>query len=223
MGFNPFKSAEKKAKSAVNSVVDKVLKPQIRDAERTIDGFGNAIERRGKAVIKSVDDKADDIVVDAVRRVRQEVERAEDGLTERVPEIVTEKLPDLIEDGFEKLQEEAVKAAMKKALDSFLKVVAIAAPTRASMTFGMALSFVAEGEVGCTVTVPNPVAKITEIRKWAANPPNDLADIMQCIRDFGPESIAAGFKVCGNGPDFEWEGDDKYDRVEAFLSDQGVD
>ena len=97
------------------------------------------------------------------------------------------------------------------------------APTRFTLIFGIELALVVQGEVGVSVTFPNPAARLTEIRKWAANPPSGRAQIIECIKDFGPESVGAEFKISGNGLAVEWDGDDKYDRVDAFLAKHGID
>ena len=79
-----------------------------------------------------------------------------------------------------------------------------------------------QGEVTVSCSFPNPVAKLTEIRKWAANPPQGRGQIIECIKDFGPESLGVEFKVSGNGMAAEWDGSDKYDRIDAFLKKHGV-
>ena len=48
------------------------------------------------------------------------------------------------------------------------------------------------------------------------------AQIIACIKDFGPSSLSAEFKVSGNGISATWTGDDKYDRIDAFLKKHGV-
>ena len=223
MGFNPFKAAEKKAKSAVNSVIDKVLRPAVRDAERKASGLTSGIERKGKAVVNTVDNKIDELADDAIDRVRDEAGRVEDGLTEKLPELVTEKLPELIEDAAQALASEAAENAIKEALDNAADCIEMLAPTRFTLIFGVELALVVQGEVTVAVTIPNPAAKLTNIRSWAARPPKGRAQIITCIQDFGPESLAVEAKVSGNGIAAEWDGDDKYDRIDAFLEKHGVE
>ena len=97
------------------------------------------------------------------------------------------------------------------------------APTRFTLIFGVELALVVQGEVTVAVSIPNPTAKLTEIRAWANNPPSGRAQIIECIRDFAPESLSVEAKVSGNGIAAEWDGDDKYNRIDAFLEKKGVD
>lgn len=215
MGWNPFKEAEKKAKSAVNGVIDKVLKPAVREAERKADGLASGIERKAKQAANVAEDRIDDVRDKAVSEVRKAGHEVEDGLTE--------KLPDLIEDAAQKLAEEASERSIKEALDNAADVIETMAPTRFSLIFGIELALVVQGEVTVAVAFPNPAARLTEVRKWAKNPPEGRAQIMQCIKDFGPDSLAVEAKVSGNGIVAEWDGEEKYDRVDAFLAKHGVD
>ena len=77
-------------------------------------------------------------------------------------------------------------------------------------------------EITVSVTIPNPVARLTEIRKWADDPPKGRAQIIDCIKDFGPESLTVEGKVSGNGLAAAWDGEEKYDRIDAFLEKHGV-
>ena len=223
MGWNPLKEAEKKAKQAV----DKVIKPAVRLGERAIEKATDAADeaiwkarRAAWAAVMSAKEQAVDKVEDAARE-------AEDGLTEKLPgmveEAVTEKLPEMVEDAAQKLAKEAAKGAIKEALDNAADVIEMMAPTRFTLIFGIELALVVQGEVCVSVTIPNPIAKLTEVRKWAANPPRGRAQIIDCIRDFAPESLGVEAKVSGNGIAAEWDGDDKFDRVDAFLATHGVD
>ncbi len=155
--------------------------------------------------------------------MRDEAGRVEDGLTDKLPELVTEKLPELIEDAAQKLASEAAENAIKEALDNAADCIEMLAPTRFTLIFGVELALVVQGEVTVAATIPNPAAKLTEIRRWAARPPKGRAQIVACIKDFGPESLAVEAKVSGNGIAAEWDGDDKYDRIDAFLEKHGVE
>ena len=217
MGWNPVKEAEKKAKQAV----DKIVKPAVKkitdetvgkdgpiwklrhETWDTIQGLGQRVEGEIKDVGSEVEN--------GIRNAGKEVE---DGLTE--------KLPDLIEDAAEALAKEAAKGAIKEALDNAADVIEMMAPSNFTLVFGIELALVVQGEVTISFTFPNPVAKLTEIRKWADKPPSGRAQIIECIKDFGPESLSAEFKVSGNGLCAEWDGEDKYDRIDAFLEKHGV-
>ena len=215
MGFNPFKAAEKKAKDAVNSVVRKVLNPAVRKAEDTARGLSSGIERKARQVTSAAEDKIDDVRDDALKSIKQAAHEVEDGLTD--------KLPELVEDVVEALAEDAAEKAIKEALDNAADVIEMMAPDSFTLIFGIELALVVQGEVCVSVAFPNPAAKLTEIRKWAANPPRGRSQIMDCIRDFGPEALGVEAKVSGNGIAAEWSGEDKYDRVDAFLAKHGVD
>ena len=80
-----------------------------------------------------------------------------------------------------------------------------------------------QAEFTVSLDLPNPVSKLTEIRKWADDPPNGRGEIMECVEDFGPEGLTVEFKVSGNGLSATWDGEDKYDRLDSFLAKHGVD
>ena len=211
MGFNPFKEAEKKAKDAVN----KVIKPAVKAAEDAVWKARRAAYAKITETGRKIEDNLDKVEDQAEARLRKVGEEVEDGLTE--------KLPDLVEDAARAIAEEASERSIKEALDNAADVIEMMAPTRFTLIFGIELALVVQGEVGVSVTFPNPAAKLTEIRKWAKHPPKGRAQIIECIKDFGPESLGAEFKISGNGLAAEWDGDDKYDRLDAFLEKHGVD
>ena len=222
MGWNPVKEAQKQAKRAV----DKVIKPAAEGAKRSVNQVGDGVKGGVRKVgqetentVKRVGHEAED----AVKKVGREAEDELRGVGREIEEGLTEKLPEMIENVAEELAEEATKKAIKEALDSAGDVIEIMSPTRFTLIFGMELALVVQGEVTVAVTIPNPTAKLTEIRKWAKDAPEGRAEIMQCIRDFGPESLSVEAKVSGNGIAAEWDGEDKYDRVDAFLAKHGMD
>ena len=177
--------------------------------------FGSRMESLGKDIERAASDagtaiKRLDSVDDDIRKVWEKIEDLPD------------TIEDLVEEAFEELAQEATQQAIKEVLDSAADVIEIMAPTRFTLTFGIELALVVQAEVGVSCTFPNPVAKLTEIRHWAENPPKGRAQIIECIRDFAPESLSAEFKVSGTGLGAEWDGDDKFDRVDAFLEKHGV-
>ena len=211
MGWNPVKEAEKKAKEAVN----KVIKPAVKGAEDAVWKARRAAYAKITETGRKIEDNLDKVEDQAEARLRKVGEEVEDGLTE--------KLPDLVEDAARAIAEEASERSIKEALDNAADVIEMMAPTRFTLIFGIELALVVQGEVGVSVTFPNPAAKLTEIRHWANDPPSGRAQIIECIKDFGPESLGAEFKISGNGLAVEWDGDDKYERIDAFLAKHGVD
>ena len=144
-------------------------------------------------------------------------------IEDEVDEAVKERLPELLDDAAHAIAKEASKLAIEEVLDNAADVIEILAPSRFTLVFGLELALLVQGEVTVQCTFPNPVAKLTEIRKWADRPPKNRSQIIECIKDFGPESVGAEFKVSGNGLAAEWDGEDKYDRIDAFLKKHGVD
>ena len=211
MGWNPVKEAEKKAKEAVS----KVIKPAVREAEGAVWKARRAAYAKITETGRKIEDNLDKVEDQAESRLRKVGEEVEDGLTE--------KLPDLVEDAARAIAEEASERSIKEALDNAADVIEMMAPTRFTLIFGIELALVVQGEVGVSVTFPNPAAKLTEIRHWANDPPSGRAQIIECIKDFGPESLGAEFKISGNGLAVEWDGDQKYERLDAFLEKHGVD
>lgn len=211
MGWNPKKEAEK----AARKVVDKVVKPAANAAKGELNRLGDeirsSIRSRGNEVRGMVEQVADE----GENRIRAVGHEVESGLTE--------KLPELVEGAIEDLAELAAQESIGEALDNAADVIEMMAPTRFTLIFGVELALVVQGEVTVAVALPNPAAKLTEIRQWAKNPPRGRAQIVECIQAFAPESLAVEAKMSGNGLAAEWDGDDKYDRIDAFLSKHGVD
>ena len=127
-----------------------------------------------------------------------------------------------MEDTVEDLLEKAAEGAIERALNNAADVIELLAPTRFTLIFGVELALVVQGEVTVGFTFPNPVAKLTEVRKFAKNPPRGRKQIVACVQEFGPESLAVEAKISGNGIACEWDGDDKYERLDAFLAKHGV-
>ena len=135
----------------------------------------------------------------------------------------------LVEDGGDyilsefkdKLTDEVIEG-LADALDEALDVIEILAPDSYTLVFGAEVALIVQMEITVSMTIPNPMAKLTEIRHWADMPPKGRAEIIECIKDFGPESITIEAKVSGNGGAAEWSGESKYDKVDAYLAKHGV-
>ena len=215
MGWNPKKEAEKAARRVAEKIVKQILEPVGNKIKRDLNNLYGSIEskikRRGREMEGLIDEAADK----AEGRLRGLGGEIEDGLTE--------KLPELVEDAVEKLAQAASEQSIKEALDNAADVIEVMSPSSFTLIFGVELALVVQGEVTVSVALPNPTAKLTEIRHWAEHPPSGREQIIECIRDFGPESLGAEFKVSGNGLAVEWDGEDKYDRIDAFLEKHGVD
>ena len=173
------------------------------------------MQKKARQAASAAEDKIEDAQRVAVRGVRQAGEEVKDG--------ITEDLPDLIEDAAKELAEKASEEAAEKALNAALDMVELLAPDEITVTLGMELALVVQGEVTVQVTVPNPVAKTTEIRKWANKPPKGRAKIIECVGDFAPSSVSAEFKVSGNGVSGSWSTGDKLEKLDKFLAKHGVD
>ena len=117
---------------------------------------------------------------------------------------------------------EAMLEGLADALDEAADIVEMAAFDDFTMIFGCEVALVIQCEVTVSCTIPDPVAKLTEIRSWADNPPKGREQIMECVRDFGPSQIEVEAKVSGNGVAGTWSGEQKYDRLDAFLEKHGV-
>ena len=122
----------------------------------------------------------------------------------------------------EKASQEISSQGIKKSLETAADVIELVSPDKFGLILGIELALVVQGEVTIRVGFPNPVAKLTEIRKWAKHPPKGRSKIIECVKDFGPDSISVEAKVSGNGMDAEWSGDSKYDKLDKFLEKHGV-
>ena len=211
MGWNPVKEAEKKAKQAI----DKIIKPATKAAEDAV----WKVRKAAYAKIKQVQGQAEE----ALEKVEEEAERNIRKVGEEVEEGLTEKLPALVKDVAEDMAEAASSRSIKEALDNAADVIEMMQPSSFTLIFGVELALVVQGEVTVAVAFPNPAAKLTEIRKWAAKPPTGRAQIIECIKTFAPEALGVEFKVSGNGVAAEWDGEEKYDRIDAFLAKHGID
>ena len=200
----------------------------VKKALKRISRLDDDLKRAFREVKKQAD------VIDDIQRARRwaggrindiddTLEKLPARIEDEVEETVTEKLPDLIEDAARAIAKEAAKVSIAEVLDNAADCIEVMAPSKFTLVFGIEMALVVQGEVTVQFTFPNPVARLTEIRKWADDPPSGRKQIIECIKDFGPDSVGAEFKVSGNGLSAEWDGDEKYDRIDAFLKKHGVD
>ena len=226
MGFNPFKKGDwdKLGKQTKNefSKIERAINDVGEEVKKGLQKTGADCRNGVRAMGKEVEDG-----------LRKSTDEIKDGFEKELPalaekafaetrEAFVEELPALIEDAALKLAKEASARSIKEALDNAADVIEMMAPTKFTLIFGVELALVIQGEVTVSFSFPNPAAKLTEIRAWAKNPPKGRGQIIECIKDFGPESLGVEFKVSGNGLAAEWDGDDKYDRIDAFLKKHGV-
>ena len=226
MAFNPFKKGDwdklgKQSKNEFNKVAY-LLKEVGEDLKHQLRKVGsdcrNGVRAMGREVEDGLRKSAHEITDAFEKKLPALAEKA----FEETKEAFVEELPALMEEAALKLAKEASAHSIKEALDNAADVIEVMAPTRFTLIFGVELALVIQGEVTVSFSFPNPAAKLTEIRFWAGHPPKGRAKIIECIEDFGPEALAVEFKVSGNGMAAEWDGDDKYERIDAFLKKHGV-
>ena len=232
-GFNPFSKSSwekefgkdgskisapfEKAAKELRSVGDGI-KRELQKVERDVKKEGSNIYGMAGDLSRQIEKTAEKAGSEIQKKAEEAGGQVEETFEKRIPELITEKLPEALE----QLAKEAAKDSVKKALNVALDVIEMMEPTSYTLVFGVELALVVQGEVTISASIPNPLAKLTEIRKWAKNPPKGRAQIISCIKDFGPSSISGEFKISGNGGSAEWDGDDKYARIDAFLKNRGV-
>ena len=197
--WNPVKEAEKAAKKAVNKVID----PAVNGAKHGINGLANDAKRSINQVTR-----------DAKSEISTTARQAEEG--------ITRKLPELAEEAVHQAVSTVLSASTGKGLDMALDVIELLAPDTFKLFIGLELALVVQVECQIGITIPNPVAKLTEIRKWAKRPPKGRTQIIACCKDFGPQSLSVSAGVSGTGGECEFSGDTKYDKLDAFLAKRGV-
>ena len=230
--WNPVREAEKAAKRAVNKIVNPAvdackrgmnklgdqLRSGIRDTAQTAEAGLKRGLREAEGGIKSVAHEAEG----SLRRVEGEIEDGVRNVGREVEEGLTEKLPEMVEDAIEDALKAAASEAVQQGLNAALDVIELGSPNTLGLTFGFEAALVLQAECTVRIVVVNPVSKLTEIRKWAANPPKGRSQIIACFKDFGPQSFEVAAKFSGNGPDATWSGEDKYDKLDAFLAKRGL-
>ena len=60
---------------------------------------------------------------------------------------------------------------MADALDEAADVIEILAPDQFGLVFGCEVALIVQCEVTVSLDIPNPVARLTEVRAWADSPP----------------------------------------------------
>ena len=219
--WNPVKEAEKQAKRAVSKIVNPAVDACKRGMNKLGDQLRSSIRntaRDAEAGLKRGVHEAEG----GLRSVESEIEDRARAVGREVEEGLTEKLPELVEDAIEDAMKAAASGAVQKGLNAALDVIELVSPNTLGLTFGFEAALVVQAEFTVAITIVNPTSKLTEIRKWAANPPNGRSEIIGCFKDFGPTSFSVEGKFSGNGFSAEWAGEDKYDKLDAFLKKFGV-
>ena len=226
MAFNPFKKGDwdKLGKQAKNEFgkVEQAIRDVGDDVKKGLQKTGADCRNGVRAMGREVEDGLQKAARETQDAFAKELPALAEKAFAETKEAFVEELPALVEAAALQLAKEASSRSIKEALDNAADVIEMMAPTRFTLIFGVELALVVQGEVTVQFSFPNPVAKLTEIRKWADKPPSGRGQIIACIKDFGPESLGVELKVSGNGLAAEWDGDDKYDRIDAFLKKHGV-
>ena len=153
---------------------------------------------------------------------KKEIEKLVKKAVKEVETGVTKKLPKLAEKAFEDALKKATSGAVKKGLNTALDVIELLSPNSFSLVLGFEVALVIQTEFTISVEIPNPVARLPKIRKWAKRPPRGRAKLIACISDFAPSSLTIEAKFSGNGGSATWDGDDKFKKLDKFLKKQGV-
>ena len=218
------KEIEKTAKDT-GKAIEQTAKDAVHEAEALARKAEKVLEREIMNILdkaKDLANKAKGEVEELAKKAKREVEAAGKKAVREVEQGVTEKLPALMEAAAKKLAEEASKEAAKKALSLAIDIIEGTQPDTYTIIFGIELALVVQGEVTVSLELPNPVGRLSKIKAWAEKPPSGRAKIIECIADFGPESITAEAKVSGNGGAATWSGEKAYDALDSFLRKNGV-
>ena len=221
MGWNPVKEAEKQARRAVSKIVN----PAVDSAKRTVNQIGDQAKSGIRSVAQQAESGVKRVAHEAeggLKQVGNEIENGVRTAGREVEQGITEKLPELVEDAIEEALKAAASGAVQRGLNAALDVIELVSPNTLGLTFGFEAALVIQAEFTVAIAIVNPTSKLTEIRKWAANPPNGRSEIIACFKDFGPTSFSVEGKFSGNGFSAEWSGDDKYDKLDVFLAKFGV-
>lgn len=228
--------AKKRAKDAKRKAgqAKREAKKAADAAKRKADEAARAAKRKAEEAKREAEKLADRAakeltvgLIDDLKGVasagKREVEKAAEKAVKDVEKGVTEKLPELIEEALAELAEDATKNAAKKALEIACDVIETTAPDTYTLTFGVELALIVQGEVTVSLELPNPVARLSKIRAWAEKPPSGRAQIIECVKDFAPQSLTVEGKISGNGGSATYSGEHIYDGLDAFLQKNGVD
>ena len=179
---------------------------------------GRSIGNPFKSITKKIRrafEKLGDQIKSAIRKVGREAEEEIKDLAQSTLRDVKEKVEDLVEDGFR----EVTAAIGGEGLDIAVDLVETAAPDSITLKLGIDIGVLA---LGVSLTVPDPVARLDRIKRWADHPPKGRHEIMACISEFGPQSIGVEGTVLGNGAGAEWSGPDKLTKLDSFMKKRGI-
>ena len=218
-----FEQLAKESEEFFTKEARNVVQKIFNDAKRDIERFAEkATQETRDAFTKDLPKLAEAAFQETRDAFEKELPALAEKAFEETKVAFVEELPSLLEEAALKLAKEASARSIKEALNNAADVIEVMAPTKFTLIFGIELALVVQGEVTVQFSFPDPVAKLTEVRQWAKKPPKGRSQIIACIKDFGPESLSVEFKVSGNGLAAEWDGDDKYDRIDTFLKKHGV-
>ena len=206
------KEIEKTANQAIDGIDDLVNEAE-KSGMSVIDDIKN-LANKAKKEVEGAANKAKNEVEDVAKKSIREVEGVANKAKKEIPDLAEKAVKDIVT--------KAAEDSIKKALESALSVVELLSPNKLGLFFGVELALVVQVAFKVRIVIVYPVSKIAEIRKWAANPPKGRSQIIACFKEFGPQSFSAEIGICGNGWDSEWDGDNKYDKLDAFLKKQGV-
>ena len=190
MGWNPLKEAEKAAKRAI----DKVVTPAVDAAKRAVESVGKGVRDGVRKVGREVEGGVKRVgreVEGGVKKVGHEVEGGVRKAGHEIEEGITEKLPALAEEAVREVIQAATAEAAKRAFDTAVDVVELFAPSSFGLKLGVELALVVQVEFEIAVEIPNPTARLTEIRQYAKHPPTGrssdhrLREDVRAVLDLG--------------------------------------
>ena len=228
--WNPIKDMKKlfkKFKDEVNRGLGKVrdsVNSGVREVNKAKDSGKYWVTKRKDDALKELGEVKDDLrhgVEDGIKSLSHKAEELGGELEDKAEEAVENAL-DRAQEAAKKVSEEISAEGIKKSLDTAADVIELISPDKFTLILGIELALVVQGEVTIQVAFPNPLSKLTEIRGWAKHPPKGRSKIIECVKDFGPDSISVEAKVSGNGMSAEWSGENKYGKLDKFLEKHGV-
>lgn len=227
------KQTAKRAKQGAEKAKDTV-KDTSRNATKkvkriAVEVAGEVQEFTEEQLAKNTENAVADVFGKIKEEVFNKIERELLALSDKVQTDIASatnaavrKFPELVEQAAKKLAEEASKQSVKKALDLAIDIIEGTQPDTYTIIFGIELALVIQGEITVSLELSNPVGRISKIKEWVKKPPHGRSQIIQCVKDFGPESISAEFKISGNGGSSNWSGEKAYDSLDSFLKKNGV-
>ena len=191
---------------------------ELEAALSLLDSGGRSIGNPFKSITKKIRrafEKLGDSIKSAIRKVGREAEEEIKDLATSTLRDVKDELEDLAEDALSKITATIGGEGLKIAVD----MVELIAPDTLSLKLGIDVGVLA---LGLSLTIPDPVARLNRIRHWADHPPHGRAKIIECISEFGPQSIGIAGTILGNGASAEWSGADKLAKLDRFLAKRGI-